>query len=219
MRNLVRLIGPLALLVFYVVAEAQTLKKEDIDQLKFRHIGPIGNRVTCAVGIPGNDLVYLAGAATGGIWKTTDGGLIWRPVFDDKPVHAMGALAVAPSDYQVVFAGTGESSIRSNVSIGNGVWKSTDGGETWNHAGLDNTGRISRIVIHPTNPDIIYVCAVGHAYAPQKDRGVYKSTDGGKSWKQVLFVDENTGSSDLVMDPNNPRIQIGRASCRERVCT
>lgn len=206
MRNFIRFIGPLAFLIFCVVAEAQTLKKEDIDQLKFRHIGPIGNRVTCAVGIPGNDLVYLAGAATGGIWKTTDGGLIWRPVFDDKPVHAMGALAVAPSDDQVVFAGTGESSIRSNVSIGNGVWKSTDGGETWNHAGLDNTGRISRIVIHPTNPDIIYVCAVGHAYAPQKDRGVYKSTDGGKSWKQVLFVDENTGSSDLVMDPNNPRI-------------
>lgn len=206
MRTIFRLMGPLALLVFYMVAEAQTIKKEDIDQLKFRHIGPIGNRVTCAVGIPGNDLVYLAGAATGGIWKTTDGGHIWRPVFDDKPVHAMGALAVAPSDYQVVFAGTGESSIRSNVSIGNGVWKSTDGGETWSHVGLDNTGRISRIVIHPTNPDIIYVCAVGHSYAPQKDRGVYKSTDGGKSWKQVLFVDENTGSSDLVMDPDNPRI-------------
>lgn len=185
---------------------AQVLKKEDTEQLKFRHIGPVGNRLTCAVGVPGNDLIYLAGAATGGIWKTIDGGLNWRPVFDDKPVHAIGALAIAASDPQVVFAGTGESFIRSNVSIGNGVWKSTDGGDSWQHVGLDNTGRISRIIIHPTNPDIIYVCAVGHAYAPQKERGVFKSVDGGKSWKQVLFVDENTGASDMVMDPLNPRI-------------
>lgn len=194
------------LLMLSVLATAQVLKKEDVEQLKFRHIGPVGNRVTCAVSIPGNDLVYLAGAATGGIWKTIDGGLNWKPVFDDKPVHAIGALAIAPSDPQVVFAGTGESFIRSNVSIGNGVWKSTDGGETWQHAGLDNTGRISRIIIHPTNPDIIYVCAVGHAYAPQKERGIHKSTDGGKTWRQVLFVDENTGASDLVMDPSNPRV-------------
>lgn len=185
---------------------SQILKKEDVEQLKFRHIGPVGNRVTCSVGIPGNDQVYISGAATGGIWKTTDGGLNWKPVFDDKPVHAIGALAIAPSDPQLVFAGTGESFIRSNVSIGNGVWKSTDQGETWQPSGLENTGRISRIIIHPTNPDIIYVCAVGHGYAPQKDRGVYKSIDGGKTWKQVLFVDENTGASDLVMDPSNPRI-------------
>ena len=185
---------------------SQTLKKEDIEQLKFRNIGPVGNRVTCAVGIPGNDQIYFAGAATGGIWKTTDGGLNWRPVFDDKPVHAIGALAVAPSDNQVMFAGTGEPFIRSNVSIGNGIYKSTDGGETWNHVGIENAGRVSRIIIHPTNPDVVYVCAVGHGYAPQKERGVYKSIDGGKTWKQILFVDENTGASDLVMDPSNPRI-------------
>jgi photosystem II stability/assembly factor-like uncharacterized protein len=198
----------LALFFLGAAASAQTLKKEDLDQLKFRHIGPIGNRVSCAVGIPGNDLVYYAGAATGGIWKTVDGGLNWRPVFDDKPVHAIGALAVAPSDGQVVYAGTGESFIRSNVSIGNGVWKSTDAGETWSNIGLENAGRVSRIIVHPTNPDVVYVCAVGHAYAPQKERGVWKTTDGGKSWKQVLFVDENTGASDLVMDPSNPRMLI-----------
>ncbi|MBS1978835.1 MAG: sialidase [Bacteroidetes bacterium] len=187
-------------------ALAQTLKKEDIEQLKFRYIGPIGNRISCAIGIPGNDLVYFAGAASGGLWKTTDGGLSWRPVFDDKNVASVSALAAAASDHQIMFAGTGESFIRSNVTIGNGVYKSTDGGETWQLSGLENTGRISRIVIHPTNPDIIYVCSVGHAYAPQKERGVYKSTDGGKTWRQVLFVDENTGASDLVMDPTNPRI-------------
>ncbi|HCW08580.1 MAG TPA: sialidase, partial [Cytophagales bacterium] len=186
----------------------QVLKKEEIDQLKFRHIGPVGNRITCAVGIPGNDMIYLVGAASGGIWKTTDGGITWKPVFDDKPVASIGALAIASSDPQVVFAGTGESFIRSNVSIGNGVWKSTDGGESWQQVGLENTGRISRIIIHPTNPDIVYVCSVGHGYAPQKERGVYQTTDGGKTWKQILFVDENTGSSDLAMDPTNPRFLI-----------
>ncbi len=192
--------------IFFLSTYAQVLKKEDIEQLKFRHIGPLGNRNTCAVGIPGNDQVYIAGAATGGIWKTTDGGLNWKPVFDDKPVHSIGALAIAPSDVQVVYAGTGESSIRSNVSIGNGMWKSTDGGETWQPSGLDNTGRIIRIVVHPTNPDVVYVAAVGHAYAPQKERGIYKSTDGGKNWRQVLFIDENTGASEIVMDPSNPRV-------------
>jgi len=184
----------------------QTLGKEDIGQLKFRHIGPLGNRMISVVGIPGNNLVYLAGAANGGIWKTTDGGLNWRPVFDDKPVAAIGALAIAPSDPQVIYAGTGESFLRSNVSIGDGIWKSTDGGETWQHLGLDNTGRIGRIIVHPTNPDIVYAAAVGHAYGPQKERGIYKSIDGGKTWKNVLFVNENTGASDLVMDPSNPRI-------------
>ena len=170
----------LTMLLLFIssLAYAQVLKKEEIEQLKFRHIGPIGNRVTCAVGVPGNDMVYFAGAATGGIWKTSDAGLNWKPVFDDKPVHAIGALAVAISDVQVMYAGTGESFIRSNVSIGNGVWKSTDAGETWQHVGLDNTGRISRIIIHPTNPDVVYVCAVGHGYAPQKERGVYKSKIG-----------------------------------------
>jgi len=185
---------------------SQTLTKEQTAQLKFRHIGPVGNRVTCAVGVPGNDMVYYAGAATGGTWKTEDGGLNWKPIFDDKPVHAIGALAVAPSDAQVIYAGTGEPFIRSNVSIGNGVWKSTDGGETWAHVGLDNAGRVSRIIIDPRDPNIVYVGALGHAYAPQKERGVHKSTDGGKTWKHVLFVDENTGTSDMVMDPSNPRI-------------
>src|SRR3954463_8098013 len=119
---------------------AQVLKKEDIEQLKFRHIGPVGNRVTCAIGIPGNDLVYFAGAASGGLWKTTDGGLAWRPVFDDKAVSSVSALAAAGSDPQIMFAGTGETFIRSNVTVGNGVYKSTDGGESWQLSGLDNTG-------------------------------------------------------------------------------
>lgn len=193
-------------LFMIVCSLAQTLSSGDIEQLKFRHIGPIGNRVTCVAGVPGNDQVYIVGAATGGVWKTNDGGVVWKPVFDKENVHAIGAVAISMSDPRVVYVGTGESSIRSNISIGNGVYKSTDGGETWTLVGLENSGRVSRIIIHPTNPDIAWVGALGHAYAPQKERGVYKTTDGGKSWKQVLFVDENTGVSDMTIDLTNPRI-------------
>jgi photosystem II stability/assembly factor-like uncharacterized protein len=177
-----------------------------MEQLEFRHIGPVGNRVISAAGIPGDPMTYYVGAASGGIWKTTDGGLAWEPVFDEQRVHSIGALALAPSDPEVVYAGTGESFIRSNVSIGNGVWKSTDGGKHWTHLGLEATGRISRIVVHPTDPDTVYVAALGHGYAPQQERGIYRSTDGGSSWSRVLHVDEGTGASDLVMDPFNPRV-------------
>lgn len=185
---------------------AQILNQEQIKQLKYRHIGPVGNRISSVAGVAGDPLTYYVGAATGGIWKSTDGGIAWKPIFDDKPVHAIGALAVAPSDSEIVYAGTGESFIRSNVSIGNGIWKSMDGGDTWTNIGLENTGRISRVVVHPTNPDIVYVAAVGHAYTPQKERGVFMTEDGGKTWQHTLFVDENTGASDVVLDPFNPRI-------------
>lgn len=195
-----------AALIIPSVLSAQQIDPARYGELHFRHIGPLGNRVSSVAGVPGDRFTYFAGAATGGIWKTEDAGLHWRPVFDDQPVHSIGALAVAPSDPNVVWAGTGETFIRSNVSIGNGVWKSTDGGETWQHVGLEGTGRIGRVVVHPTNPDIVYAAALGHAYSPQAERGVYRTTDGGQTWTQVLFVDENTGASDIAMDPHNPRI-------------
>jgi photosystem II stability/assembly factor-like uncharacterized protein len=185
---------------------AQKVNKQQLEQLKFRHIGPVGNRIISVAGIPDDPLTYYVGAASGGIWKTVNGGLDWKPIFDDKPVHSIGALAIAPSDHAVIYAGTGESFIRSNISVGDGVWKSTDGGSTWTHIGLVNSGRISRIVVHPTNPDIAWVAAVGHAYAPQKDRGVFMTTDGGSTWQHVLYVDDNTGASDIVLHPANPRI-------------
>ena len=168
---------------------AQQIDPDRYGELKYRHIGPVGNRAIAVAGIAGDRLTYYAGAASGGIWKTTDAGLRWEPVFDDQPVHAIGALAVAPSDPNIVWAGTGESFIRSNVSIGNGVYRSTDGGETWRHMGLDNTGRIARVIIHPTDPDIVYVAALGHGYSPQQERGIYRTSDGGRTWELVLFVE------------------------------
>ena len=180
-------------------------------QLRYRHIGPVGNRTTAAAGIPGDPLTYYAGAASGGIWKTVDGGIRWQPIFDDHQVSSIGALAVAPSNPAIVWAGTGESSIRSNVSLGNGVYKSTDAGRTWALMGLEATGRVGRIVIHPSNPDIVYIAAQGHSYGPQQERGVYRTTNGGRTWERTLFVDENTGVVDIAMHPSNPGLLYAAA--------
>ncbi len=186
-------------------------------QLKPRYIGPIGNRVSAVAGVPGDHLVYYAGAAAGGIFKTTDGGTHWEPVFDGQAaalegksppakVSSIGALAVSESNPCVVWAGTGESWIRGPISIGNGIYKSVDGGANWTHMGLDHTGRFSRIVIHPTNPDIVWAAAVGSCYSPSHCRGVFKTTDGGLTWRRTLHVNEETGCSDIAIDPNNPAI-------------
>src|SRR5947207_6680755 len=175
-------------------------------RLRWRYVGPEGNRTDAVAGVPGDSLVYYAGAASGGIWKTTDGGLHWDPIFDDQAVSSIGALAVAPSDPNIVWAGTGEAFIRSHISVGEGIFKSTDGGKTWSRMGLEKTGRIARVVVDPANPNIVLACALGHAYGPQQERGVFRTSDGGSNWERVLFVDPNTGCSDLAMDPANSRI-------------
>src|SRR5439155_1602995 len=175
-------------------------------QLKFRYIGPVGNRIIAIVGVPASPYIYYAGAASGGIFKTTDNGAHWDAIFDDQDVSSIGSLAVAPSDANVVWAGTGESFIRSNISIGNGIYISTDAGKTWTRVGLDKTGRIGRIVVDPKNADVVIACALGHGYGPQQERGVFRTADGGKTWARTLFVDENTGCSDVAMDAANPRI-------------
>jgi photosystem II stability/assembly factor-like uncharacterized protein len=197
---------PVFITLLAAISLAQPENADVYKALKYRYIGPEGNRVIAVVGDPKDRNVYYAGAASGGIFKSEDGGTHWKPIFDEQPVSSVGSLAVAPSDPQIVWAGTGESFIRSNISLGNGIYKSTDGGKTWKHMGLTDTGRIGRVVIHPTNPDVVYAAAMGHSYGPQPDRGVFRTTDGGATWKKVLFVDENTGCSDLAMDPNNPRI-------------
>ena len=196
---------PAAAVLGAMPAVAQELAPHLYEGLRARHIGPVGFRISAVAGLAGDRSTYFAGAATGGVWKTTDAGLNWRAVFDEQPVHSIGTLAVAPSDPAIVWVGTGETHIRSNVSIGNGVWKSTDGGESWNHMGLEGTGRVGRILIHPQDPELVYVAALGHAYADSEARGVYRTSDGGVTWERILFVDPGTGAYDMVMDPANPR--------------
>jgi len=192
-------------LMYSAIGHAQEIKPDLYKQLKYRHIGPIGNRVSAVVGVPGDRNICYVGAASGGIFKSIDGGINWKPIFDKQKVLSIGALALAPSDPNIIWAGTGEAHIRSNVSQGNGVYKSWDGGKTWKNMGLTKSGRISRIVIDPRNPDIVFAGALGHCYGPQPDRGVFRTTDGGQNWEKVLFVNEDTGCSDIVMDPKNPR--------------
>lgn len=187
-------------------APALAIPAESYRQLQWRTIGPEGNRFTSAAGIPGDPLTYYVGAASGGVWKTNDGGTNWQPLFDAQPVQSIGALAVSRSDPNVVWAGTGEAHIRSHISLGMGVYRSTDAGRNWTLMGLEKTGRIARIVIHPQDPNTVIVCALGHAYGPQPERGIYRTTDGGVTWTLAMHVDDNTGCSDLAMDPRNPRI-------------
>jgi photosystem II stability/assembly factor-like uncharacterized protein len=208
MKSLLRFAALVVLLAAGLIAlsYAQQINPSIFNQLRYRYIGPVGNRVSAIAGVAGQLNIYYAGAASGGIFKTTDGGAHWQPIFDDQVVSSIGALAVAPSDPNIVWAGTGEACIRSHISVGQGIYKSTDAGKTWTLMGLEKTGRISRVVIDPRDPNIVFAAALGHAYGPQPERGVFRTTDGGKTWEKALFVDENTGCSSLVMDPNNSRI-------------
>ena len=179
---------------------------EQEGQLRFRFVGPkAGNRVSAIAGIPGDASTYYAGAASGGVWKSTDGGNGWKPIFDKQPAAAIGALAVAHSDPSTVWAGTGEAwAIRDIDVMGNGIYKSVDAGKTWANMGLEHSGRIGRIVIHPANADIVFACVLGRLTGPQQERGVFRTMDGGTHWERVLFAGENVGCSGLTMDAHNP---------------
>jgi photosystem II stability/assembly factor-like uncharacterized protein len=176
--------------------------------MEFRNVGPFrGGRVTAVSGVRGQPLVYYFGGTGGGVWKTVDGGSNWEPVSDKFfKTGSVGAIGVAESDPNVVYVGMGESAIRGNVSNGDGIYKSTDGGKTWAHAGLNRTFQISRVRVHPKNPDLVYVAAQGHVWGANPERGIYRSKDGGHSWERVLFVSEKAGACDLVIDPSNARI-------------
>jgi photosystem II stability/assembly factor-like uncharacterized protein len=197
----------IAILGSAVLAGAQQPDSEQDSQFRFRFVGPrVGNRIAAVAGVPGDASVYYAGAASGGVWKSTDGGNRWTPIFDKQPVAAIGALAVAPSDPSTVWAGTGEAwVIRDSDVMGNGIYKSTDAGKTWTNMGLPESGRIGRIVVHPSNPDVVFACVLGRTTGPQQDRGVFRTTDGGQHWDRVLFAGENVGCSGLSMDAHNPR--------------
>jgi photosystem II stability/assembly factor-like uncharacterized protein len=185
---------------------AQTVSPDRLSALQWRLIGPYrGGRVAAVTGAS-DGLTFYFGAVDGGVWKTTDAGLTWNPIFDGQPIASIGAVEVAPSNPNVLYAGTGESDIRSALSSGDGVYKSVDAGKSWKNVGLRDTRQISRIVIDPHNPDVVYVGALGHAYAPNDDRGVFKSTDGGATWTHVLAKGPNVGVSDLAIATANPSV-------------
>jgi photosystem II stability/assembly factor-like uncharacterized protein len=189
-------------------ARSAALPVERFGGMRFRSVGPYrGGRVCAVAGVRGRPATFYFGSTGGGVWKTTDAGTSWEPISDrDFTTGSVGAIAVAPSDPNVLYVGTGESQIRGNVAAGDGVYRSTDAGRSWINVGLRETRHISRVAVHPRDPDTVYVAALGHAWGPNPERGVYRSRDGGKSWRQVLFVDSRTGAADLAMDPANPRI-------------
>jgi photosystem II stability/assembly factor-like uncharacterized protein len=198
--------------------QPETEPKDLLGTIKFRNLGPAvgGGRVTSVVGVPGKPNIYYIGAAAGGVFKTVDGGLTWKAIFEKEANASIGAVALAPSNPNLVWVGTGESNPRNDIVTGRGVYFSPDGGASWRFMGLENAGQISSIVIHPTNHDIVYVGVLGHVWGPNPDRGVFRTLDGGRTWQKVLYIDETTGVSDLVMDPGNPMVLFAGMWTMER---
>lgn len=189
-------------------AGAQQSFADQLARLDWRSVGPINNagRISVVTGVPGDPLTYYVAGANGGIIKTTNGGTTFTPIFDDQGAISIGAIAVAPSDRNVVYVGTGEGNPRNNASVGDGMYKSVDGGEHWTHIGLEKSDKIARLVIDAKDPDIVYACVLGREWGPSEERGVYKTTDGGASWKRVLYLDQQTSCSDISADPDNSNI-------------
>ncbi|MDE3154934.1 MAG: glycosyl hydrolase, partial [Acidobacteriota bacterium] len=175
--------------------------------MHWRLVGPFrGGRVLAVTGVPTQPDTWYLGSVVGGVWKTTNGGATWRPIFDHEPVASIGAIAVAASNPNVIYVGTGEAAPREDISFGDGVYKSTDAGRTWTNVGLHDSRHIGRIVVDPHNPDLVLVAAMGHFYGPNTERGVFRSADGGRTWQKVLYKDDRTGAIDVAFDPSNPTI-------------
>ncbi len=188
--------------------EEEKLSKDPtpFNRLKYRNIGPYaGGRVCRSVGVPNNPLVYYTATASGGVWKSTDAGITWKPIFDDQPTATAGSIAVAPSDSNVVYVGSGEANIRGDVAEGNGIYRSTNGGKSWEHV-WKQRGQVGHMIVHPKNPNVAFAAVLGRPFGPNPERGVYRTTNGGKNWKQVLSKDADTGAIDVCFDPTNPRI-------------
>src|SRR6267143_2046170 len=186
-------------------------------EMQWRMIGPFrAGKVNAVAGVPGNPGVYYFAADGGGVWKTTDGGTVWKPIFDKEPVASIGALALAPSNANIIYVGTGVNTIFADSSYGDGIYKSLDGGENWQHLGLEDTRHIGRILVDPHNPDIVLVAAMGHSSGPNEERGVFRSADGGRTWKKVLYKDNVTAAVDLCFDPGNPRVVYERVKGKQK---
>ena len=201
------LLGLLAAVESAVPVRAQTIPPSAYAALRWRLIGPHrGGRVLAVAGVPGDPATFYFGAVDGGVWRTRNAGVTWEPLFDDQPIASVGALAVAPSDLSIIYVGTGEASLRSDITYGAGVYKSTDGGAHWQSLGLADTRHIGKILVDPRNPDVVLVAALGHAYGPNAERGVFRSTDGGRTWKSVLYQGPDIGAIDLAADPDDPLV-------------
>jgi photosystem II stability/assembly factor-like uncharacterized protein len=207
-QQLLAIIALLATLAFGPPVHAQQYDPSLYAGMEWRQIGPFrAGRVTDVTGVPGHPAVYYVGTAGGGAWKTSDGGMVWKPIFDAAHVASIGAIAVAPSNPSTVYIGTGDvSNVGGAVNQGNGVWKSTDAGETWQHIGLDDSRHIGAMWVDPRNADVVFVAALGHSYAPNTERGIFKTSDGGKTWRKVLYKDDKTGAIDVSFAANNPQI-------------
>jgi photosystem II stability/assembly factor-like uncharacterized protein len=188
-------------------AGAQQFSPTLYQEMRWRMIGPLrGGRTRAATGVPSQPNVFYMGQVNGGVWKTDDYGRTWNPIFDDQPTQSIGAIAVAPSDPNIVYVASGEGLQRPDLSVGDGIYKSSDAGKTWTHLGLRDGQQIPGMVIDPRNPNRLFAAVLGHPYGPNEERGVYRSTDGGATWQKSLYKDENTGASDIEMDPSNPNV-------------
>src|SRR3954452_4811807 len=194
----------LALFLGSFVAEAQ---QDFSGMLRWRNIGPFrGGRVRAVCGVPSQPNVFYFAQVNGGVFRTTDYGRTWQPIFDDQPTGSVGAIAVSVSDPNVIYVGSGEGLQRPDLAIGDGIYKSTDAGKTWTHLGLRDTQQIARVEVDPKNPNRLFVAALGHPYGPNEERGIFRSTDGGASFQKVLYQDENVGGKDVDIDPSDPNI-------------
>jgi len=186
------------------VAETKRLDENLFNAMRWRQVGPFrGGRALAVTGVPGEPSVFYFGAASGGVWKSTDTGVSWQPLFDSQPIASIGSIAVSPSDHNIIYVGSGEACIRGNITYGNGVYKSLDAGRTWKHLGLKDTQHIGAVIVDPKNANIVFVAALGHAYGQNEERGLFRTTDGGATWQKVLYKDNKTGAIDVVFDPNN----------------
>jgi len=190
-------------LAFATGAAPAAAPKRPFAALSFRSIGPTTGRIDAVAGVPGDATTYYAGGL-GGLWKSTSAGDTWKPIFDREPVSSIGAIAVAPSNHKILYVGTGEPNIRNDIAFGDGIYRSTNAGKTWRHIGLRESSQIAQIVVDPTNPNVVYVAAIGNPFAPSPQRGVYKTIDGGKTWKRVLYLDSSTGASSVAIEPGHP---------------
>jgi photosystem II stability/assembly factor-like uncharacterized protein len=191
---------------FAVSASAQT-GPASFQDLHWRLLGPFrGGRALAVSGVPGEPEHFYFGSVNGGVWETLDAGRSWQPIFDSQPIGSIGALTVAPSNPKVLYVGSGEADMRSDIAQGDGLYKSVDGGKTWSRIGLADSQQIGRVLVHPQNPDLVYVAALGHPYGPNAERGVFRSKDGGASWQKVLGKDDNTGAIDLAFEPGHPQV-------------